>query len=210
RLQHEYTILRSLQHDNIIKALDLVVTKKESFLILPLMQGQDLFYRLGQYDHHIMPENEAKMILWQILQATQYLHHHNIIHRDIKLENVLLARPNSLSLVLCDFESSTYIQPEQELDEFRVGTLINRAPEIINELSYSFPVDCWCIGIIMYELLLGHPPFFIDRIGNRQSTMKRSHWMVLLAKTCGELLGKLLMIDPARRMKASQALQHPW
>lgn len=210
RLRHEYLILQRLDHANIIKALDFIITKHESFLILPLMKGQDLFERLHTYKPRFMPEKDGKIVMWQILQATQYLHQCNIIHRDIKLENVFFRQPDSLSLVLGDFEAATYVHRDAKITEFSVGTQTVRAPEIEHKVAYSYPVDYWCIGIIMYQILLGRLPFYFDDNMNRRIKLENSLWDVILANQSKEIIKKMIIINPDGRMKASQALLHPW
>ena len=210
RLRHEYLILRRLDHANIIKALDFITTKQESFLILPLMKGQDLFERLNAYKPRFMPENDGKIVMWQILQATQYLHQCNIIHRDIKLENIFLRQPDSLSLVLGDFEAATYVHHDIKISQFNVGTRVIRPPEMEYQIPYSFSVDYWCIGIVMYQILLGRSPFYFDDNMNRQIKLENSFWDVILANQCKEIIQKLIVLDPDGRMNPSQALHHPW
>merc|ERR1712032_1684392 len=105
-------------------------------------------------------EKECITVLHQIAKAVKYMHSKGIVHRDLKPENVLCVEPNSIKKVkLADFGISKILKQLDKTMSTSVGTVSYTAPEVLNRKNYDYTVDFWSIGVIMFILLCGYPPF---------------------------------------------------
>lgn len=149
--------------------------------------------------------------------ALNYLHHKNIVHRDIKLENVLMKTDSQedLTLKVTDFGFAKLFQPDVGMNEL-LGSPIYMAPEILNRRSYGASVDIWAAGIILHILVVGEPPF-IAQTKKEVFTMIRKLELNLWHKAwervsanCRDIVSKILIKDPKERPDAETLLKHPW
>ena len=179
-------------------------------------------------------EFEAVEMVNDLMQAVAYLHRHNIVHRDIKLENLMVAfvpltnssrttsdcpvpRRYRQMIKLADFGLAVEISTNELL--FTVcGTPTYVAPEILLEIGYSFAVDIWAAGVIAYILLCGFPPFaneendqdmLFDQIISGKFDFEGRQWTEVtdLAK---DLISAMLNVEQSERMTATQVLHHQW
>ena len=148
--------LTKLNCKNIVKLLDYFVEIENIYLVLEYCIGGDLFYFLQNKTTHILTETLAKKYVRDISKALKCCHDNNIIHRDVKLENVLIARDG---IKLADFGLSTKLQSKTQRVYGLIGTIPYLSPEITEGKSYSFKTDVWSLGILTYELLIGKDPF---------------------------------------------------
>ena len=169
-----------------------------------------------------------------LMQALAYLHRHNIVHRDIKLENLMVAfvpltnlsktneedtipRRYRQMIKLADFGLAVEISSNELL--FTVcGTPTYVAPEILLEIGYSFPVDIWAAGVIGYILLCGFPPFaneendqdmLFDQIISGKFDFGGRQWAEV-SDTAKDLITAMLNTEQSERMTAQQVLKHEW
>lgn len=181
---------------------------------MDLMTGGELFDRIVMKDHYT--ELEAKKALYQIVVAIKYCHEKNIVHRDLKPENILYETPDDNSpLKLGDFGLATMLRPNQ-LMTVACGTPGYVAPEILRGIAYGKEVDIWSIGVILYILLCGFPPFYDDnnkklfaQIVAANFSFPDPYW-TNISQNAKDLVNKLLVVDPTKRLTAEQILQHPW
>jgi serine/threonine protein kinase len=162
---------------------------------------------------------EAASIMKSLLEAVNYIHQKNIVHRDLKLDNLLVKNKENLeSIKLGDFGLSTKIDRGTEGTNSlfkNCGTFLYMSPEILRNRPYSKPVDIWSSGIIMYTLLSGLHPLFIakDTRETLQTKILSPVWefdsQVFNAKA-KDLFLKLVQMEPSKRYTASQAVRHPW
>ena len=156
-LEREINILSDLDHFTIAKLISAIETPTEIYLILEYGGANSLYNYLLSKPQHRLQESEAKLFLKVIAEATQYLHRRNIVHRDIKAENILLNRHRQLKLI--DFGFSLYNHPENKIDTF-CGTPTYMAPEIVSKIDhYPIYTDMWSLGVLFYVLLQGNYPF---------------------------------------------------
>ena len=159
--RREIEVLKMCQHPNIIKLIDLFENADYYFIVLEYMEGKDLFDYLKKRNFEI-GEARAKKIALEMALALQYLHSYGIVHRDIKLENVMMSNDtNSASSKLVDFGLSKIIGPTEKANE-PFGTMGYVAPEVLKKDPYSFTCDLWSLGCIIYALLSGSLPFDAD------------------------------------------------
>ncbi|KAL6047776.1 Calcium/calmodulin-dependent protein kinase IGa [Balamuthia mandrillaris] len=215
RLQTEMEILKKVSHPNIISLKEIYDTEEKLYLVMELVTGGELFNQivaLGSYSEKI-----AKNLVKQIVEAVKYLHDQNIAHRDLKPTNLLLSSPGSHIIKIADFGLSKILGPDSMM-QTACGTPIYVAPEVLAGEGYDKEVDCWGIGVIMYILLCGYPPFFDDgedmaqlfeQIMSGNFEFPDPYWTDISGEA-KDLIEHLLVVDPAKRYTAEQALQHPW
>ncbi|XP_073511250.1 calcium/calmodulin-dependent protein kinase type IV-like isoform X2 [Phyllobates terribilis] len=198
-----------------IKLKEIFETPSEVILILELVTGGELFDRI--VDRGYYSERDAACVVQQILEAVAYLHENGVVHRDLKPENLLYAdvSPNSL-LKIADFGLSKIIDDQIAMKTV-CGTPGYCAPEILQGSPYGPEVDMWSVGVITYILLCGFEPFF-DARGDQYMYSRilncdfefMSPWWDEISLNAKDLVQKLIVQDPKKRLTVSQALQHPW
>lgn len=204
----ELEILSLTDHPNIIKIYEYFEDKINYYLILELAQGESLFSFISKQRH--LAEEQAKRILLQLISAVNYLHNRDILHRDLKTENIMVENED-LSVKLLDFGAGVFLNKGKKLKDI-VGSYHYIAPEVLKE-SYDFKCDLWSIGVIMFLMLFGYPPFR----GNSPSQIKQgiSEYSIDFSGLgCSEdarsLLKGLLERDARSRFSAEEALDHRW
>lgn len=200
-----------LDHPNICRLLFAYEGKNDVWLVMELC-GPELYSRLCQKKSY--SEAVAAEVLLQMLQAVNYLHLHNIVHRDLKLENWMYAVGDSERLKLIDFGFSRVVSGSDETLEMPCGTLHYTPPEVLQR-RYTSKCDLWSLGVITYMLLLGRPPFRGEnnrRIAAaivRGEFSREAPWR-RLSSEAQDFVEQLLTKDPSRRPDAQRALEHPW
>ncbi|XP_027783541.2 calcium/calmodulin-dependent protein kinase type IV [Marmota flaviventris] len=211
----EIGVLLRLSHPNIIKLKEIFETPAEISLVLELVTGGELFDRIVEKGYY--SERDAANAVKQILEAVAYLHENGIVHRDLKPENLLYATPApDAPLKIADFGLSKIVE-HQVLMKTVCGTPGYCAPEILRGCAYGPEVDMWSVGIITYILLCGFEPFYDER--GDQFMFRRilnceyyfiSPWWDEVSLNAKDLVRKLIILDPKKRLTTFQALQHPW
>jgi len=212
-MMREVEILKAVKHPNIIKLKELFESPAKLYLVMELVTGGELFDRIvekGSYS-----EKDASFVMRQIIDACRYLHENNIVHRDLKPENLLLEQPKSDIVKIADFGLSKILGDEAML-KTACGTPGYVAPEVLQLNGYGKEVDMWSIGVIMYILLCGFPPFYEESnaqlfkaILEGRFSYPDPYWSSVSA-SAKDLINKLLVVDPKKRLTAEQALQHSW
>jgi len=156
-VKREITVMKNIDHKNLTKLHEVICTPKEIFIVMEFIKGISLLdYMESQVDKRIN-EREAIEIFKQIVSGIKYCHNNNIIHRDIKLENIII--DNSLNVKIIDFGFSTWTIRGQRLKLF-CGTPSYMPPEIVRKRSYNGPpIDIWSLGVLLYTMLCGVFPF---------------------------------------------------
>lgn len=155
-LRQEISILKGLRHPNIILLLDSFETEHEFCLVTEFAHGE-LFEILE--DDKNLPEKEVRKIAQQLVKSLNYLHSNRIIHRDLKPQNILFGSNGIIKI--CDFGFARSMSRNTMVLYSIKGTPLYMAPELINDNSngYNHAVDLWSLGVILYELFVGQPPF---------------------------------------------------
>jgi len=220
-IMNEVNILRKVKHPCIINLEDVIDTKDFMYIVLELAEGGELFEKIIQ--KHKFNEKEAKLHFYQLASAIQYLHASNICHRDLKPENVLLCSIDDSKPVIkvTDMGLSKLVNLGNELKTF-CGTPNYLAPEIIVMTarggSYDYKVDCWSLGVILYILLSGTPPFTDERQCDKKlrEQILTANFIFYpqlfnsVSKEAKDLITKLLKVRPEERLSANEILEHPW
>ncbi|XP_017338566.1 phosphorylase b kinase gamma catalytic chain, liver/testis isoform [Ictalurus punctatus] len=212
---HVLNVLKG--HPSIITLIDSYESATFIFLVFDLMRRGELFDYLTE--KVTLSEKETRNMMRALLEAVQYLHSLNIVHRDLKPENILLDDQGHIKL--SDFGFSVQLQPGEKLREL-CGTPGYLAPEILKcsmdetHEGYGKEVDLWACGVILFTLLAGSPPFWhrkqmlmLRMIMEGQYQFSSPEWDDR-SDTVKDLISRLLVLDPAVRLTAEQALTHPF
>jgi calcium-dependent protein kinase len=150
-IRNEIDILRRLDHPNIIRLYETFEESNNIYLVLELCSGGDLYERT-------YTEADTILVIQQLLRAVSYLHEKNIIHRDLKFENILFEnKSRNAGIKLIDFGLSKMFKEGETMDE-AIGTIYSMAPEVLAG-SYTESADIWSVGVLAFMLLCGELPF---------------------------------------------------
>ncbi|XP_018429202.1 PREDICTED: serine/threonine-protein kinase 33-like [Nanorana parkeri] len=222
-LECEVSILKRVCHKHIIHLEEVFETPKRMYLVMELCEGGELREILLRRKR--FPETETRHVIHSLASAIAYLHKKDIAHRDLKLENILVKSNENQSeeemtgnIKVTDFGLAVQkggVGSENML-QTTCGTPVYMAPEIINAHDYSQQCDIWSIGVIMYMLLCGDPPFMASSEGELFKLIKKGKlnfspavWQSV-SDAAKEVLQKLLRVDPADRITANELLDDPW
>ena len=158
-LRQEIEILRGLHHENIILLLDAFETPHEFCVVTEFAQGE--LFEILEHDR-CLPEDEVRKISQQLVRSLNYLHTNRIIHRDMKPQNILICTNGTVKL--CDFGFARAMSSNTIVLTSIKGTPLYMAPELVQEQPYNHTVDLWSLGVIIYELFVGKPPFYTSSI----------------------------------------------
>ncbi|XP_048873262.1 MAP kinase-activated protein kinase 2-like isoform X1 [Brienomyrus brachyistius] len=199
---------------------NLYQNKKCLLIVMECMEGGELFSRIQDRGDQAFTEREASEIMKSIGEAIQFLHSHDIAHRDVKPENLLYTskRPNAL-LKLTDFGFAKEIIVHNSLAT-PCYTPYYVAPEVLGPEKYDKSCDMWSIGVIMYILLCGYPPFYSKhglaispgmktRIRMGQYEFPNPEWQDV-SDEAKQLIRHLLKTEPTQRMTIMEFMNNPW
>ncbi len=204
-------------HQNILTLVDYFETMNNLYLVTDLALGGELFDRICRKGSYY--ESDAADLIRATLSAVAYLHDHGIVHRDLKPENLLFRTPeDNADLLIADFGLSRIMDEEQfHVLTTTCGTPGYMAPEIFKKTGHGKPVDLWALGVITYFLLCGYTPFDRDSdfeemqaILNADYSYQPLEYWRGVSDSAKEFIDRCLTIDPAQRMTAHEALQHPF
>jgi len=213
-MQTEIDILNQVHHPNVIQLKEMFETSTHLYLVMELVTGGELFDRIVQQGS--FNEKEASYVTKQVLSGVHYLHSIGIVHRDLKPENLLCASRDSLDIKITDFGLSKILSTEAVSMFTACGTPSYVAPEVLRCEGYDKSVDLWSIGVIVYIILCGFPPFhhennalLFELIMSGKFSFPDPYWTNISAQA-KDFLKKLLVVEVPSRMTTTSALKHPW
>uniref|UniRef100_A0A8C8FIL9 calcium/calmodulin-dependent protein kinase n=1 Tax=Oncorhynchus tshawytscha TaxID=74940 RepID=A0A8C8FIL9_ONCTS len=203
KLDREARICRLLKHSNIGEFFPFGVT------------GGELFEDIVAREYY--SEADASHCIQQILEAVLHCHQMGVVHRDLKPENLLLAsKSKGAAVKLADFGLAIEVEGEQQAWFGFAGTPGYLSPEVLRKDPYGKAVDLWACGVILYILLVGYPPFWDEDQHRLYQQIKAGaydfpspEWDTVTPEA-KDLINKMLTINPAKRITASEVLKHPW
>ena len=210
RIKREFDIIQSLDHLNIIKTHSINEDTKKYYIVMEYCEKGELFNYIVKNKR--LKENEASFFFYQIINGVEYLHNKNIVHRDMKPENLLLNQNNIIKII--DFGLSNYYDDGNLLSTL-CGSPFYSSPELINGQKYDgFSVDIWSIGISLYAMIYGYLPF---RDRNKNVLFKQISECIIeypdyscVSLVAKDLLKKILVKDPNKRLNLQQIKDHPF
>ncbi|KAK0548503.1 Cell cycle serine/threonine-protein kinase cdc5/MSD2 [Tilletia horrida] len=207
----EIMIHKSCKHPNIVRFEDSFEDHENVYFRLELCRNgsmNDIVKRRGKYT-----EAEARFFMVQIVAACQYMHTNSIIHRDLKLGNIFLDA--NMNVKIGDFGLAALLKFPEERKQTMCGTPNYIAPEVLFQKSgHSFEVDVWSVGVILYTLLVGKPPFQTNNVELIYEKIKKNEYEIpeeaAISDDSKDLIRKILTLDPAERPSLIEIMNHSW
>jgi len=223
-LENEIRILREIKHHSVVGLLDVYESDKYICLVFELCIGGDIFDWLDKEEH--LDEVRACGIIVQIAAAVEYLHGRGVVHRDLKLENILIVknaeseRKKSVYVKIADFGFATTIKKPDALIEGTCGSLNYVAPEVLTGKPYTKSCDYWSIGVILYAMLGGYLPFYAEpEDGGRAKTFRNIQQGIYdyddpdweeVGDMAKSIIDGLLTVKVSARLSCQQLTCHRW
>eukprot|EP01102_Stenamoeba_stenopodia_P011797 TRINITY_DN3648_c0_g1_i1.p1 TRINITY_DN3648_c0_g1~~TRINITY_DN3648_c0_g1_i1.p1 ORF type:complete len:930 (+),score=207.80 TRINITY_DN3648_c0_g1_i1:328-3117(+) len=214
-LQREVAIMKKMDHPNIIRLFDIYVDKPKVYMVMEFVPScDDLTVRIGEVDHY--SEGAGLNIARQIISAVEYLHRNGVAHRDLKSDNILISGPPGEEIVkITGFGLSKDFQ-DDKFSTMQFTSPTYAAPELFLDAPYDKAIDMWALGVILYEIFAGYPPFFGEsiseltkRIINVEYDFDDEVWDEVSEEGKG-LISGLLQKDPSKRLTADQCMNAAW
>ncbi|XP_060628877.2 striated muscle preferentially expressed protein kinase isoform X1 [Anolis sagrei] len=210
--RRELGILAQLDHERVVYFHDAFEKRNALIIVMELCTGDELLERIARKSS--VNESEIRSYMRQVLEGINYLHHHGILHLDIKPENLLLAEPGSDQVRICDFGNAQELTPD-EPQYCKYGTPEFVGPEIISQSPVSGVTDVWPLGVITYLCLTGISPFVgendkttLMNIRNYNVAFEESMFTGLTREAKGFVIK--VLVNDRLRPNAEQTLEHPW
>lgn len=207
----EMNLISKLDHERVLYFQD-AFQKKNAVIIITELCHEEMLDRFTRKS--IVMESDVRSCIRQLLEGVDYLHHLNLIHLDIKPDNILMADPHSDQIRICDFANTVEITPD-EAQYCKYGTPEFVAPEIVNQTPVSKATDIWPVGVIAYLCLTGVSPFAGEN--DRSSVLNIRNYNVafeesMFADLCREAKGFIIKLLVADRLRpdTQECLRHPW
>ena len=209
KLISEIKIHKSLHHPQIVAFEHYFEDTENVYILLEMCQNQTLNELLKRRKR--LTEIEVQCYIVQLIKALKYLHSHRVIHRDLKLGNLFLT--DKMELKVGDFGLATKLDFEGERKRTVCGTPNYIAPEILDGKSgHSYEVDIWSLGVIVYTLIIGKPPFETQDVKTTYKRIKMNNYSfpegAVISEAAKNLITEILVTDPSKRPTLDQILTH--
>ena len=217
-IMDEIEILKNLDHPDIVRIMEFYNTEESYFIISEYCPEGELFEQINKK----FSETQIAVMFRQILSGLAYLHSHNIVHRDLKLENILIkeiekskeTNEDLFVLKIIDFGTAKIFDKNKKVKAV-VGSSYYIAPEVLNK-KYGQECDLWSAGVILYMFIVGHAPFdgkndreIMEKVKKGNYAKNEKRW-INASNEVKDLINKLLVYEPEQRLSAFEALKHPW
>lgn len=206
RIRREIRIMSSLRHPHVVNINEVFENKDRIILVMDCADGGELY---DYINNNQLTERDARRIFRQIVSAIHYCHQNGIVHRDLKLENILLDHENNAKIA--DFGLSNYYSHNDLLKTY-CGSPLYASPEIVNGQPYHGPeVDCWSLGVVLYTLVYGTMPFDGTNFKKLRSQITTGdYYEPANPSEAAGLIRHLLTVNPAKRATMSDIVSHWW
>ena len=209
KLISEIKIHKSLHHPNIVAFEHYFEDSENVYLLIEICLNQTLNELLKRRKK--LTELEVQCYAVQIIKALKYLHSHRVIHRDLKLGNLFIS--DKMEIKVGDFGLATKLEFDGERKRTVCGTPNYIAPEILEgKAGHSYEVDIWSLGVIMYTLIIGKPPFETNNVKETYKRIKMGNYSfpehAIISEPAKDLIQSILVLDPYKRPKLDEILAH--
>ena len=217
-IRNEIDILKKLSHPNIVKIYEFYISNSHYYIVTEFCKEGELFsYIKNKYN-----ERQLAVLFYQVFSGLWYLHDNKILHRDIKLENIMISKKEKDNdtgdelfwVKIIDFGTAKIFEKNKKEKDV-VGSSYYIAPEVLRQ-NYNEKCDTWSVGVILYMMLVGRAPFdgkddeeIISKINTADYNSKEPKLMKRSPEV-RDLVSKLLQKDTSKRYSAREALNHPW
>ena len=232
RLANEISILKGINHPNIVKLIEVKKTKNHIYIVTEFCNGGSLFEKLNKYikaNRKAFSEEIVQYLMRQLVSAINYLHKNKIIHRDLKLDNILVNFPtendkNNMNMLaaqvkLIDFGFATRLKSSHHnLTNTILGTPSNMEPHMLRNMEkhqisvqgYDEKVDIWSLGTLCYEMLVGNLTFYGRNMNELYEKVKQGNYKMplWLSKEAVSFLNGMLQYDSNKRFSSDDLLRH--
>lgn len=207
RVRQEVTIHSRLKHPSILELFTFFEDVNFVYLILELCHNGELQQYLKK-NNEVLSEPEASHIMKQIIEGIQYLHSHNILHRDMSLSNLLFTK--NMQIKIADFGLATQLSRPDEKHLTLCGTPNFISPEVASRAQHGLEADVWGLGCLLYTLLVGTPPFEDQAIRSTLNRVVNANYRLpnFLSAEVKDLINSLLQKNPQDRIKLDMILEH--
>ncbi|KAF8596943.1 Pkinase-domain-containing protein [Ceratobasidium sp. AG-I] len=218
KVEREIEVLRTINHPNIVRLYDVIETDKYIGIVLEYASGGELFDHI--LAHRFLRERDACKLFAQLISGVSYIHQKKIVHRDLKLENLLLDRNRNVIITDFGFANRFEHRPD-DLMQTSCGSPCYAAPElVISEGEYvGSAVDIWSCGVILYAMLAGYLPFDDDPANPDGDNINLLYKYIVttpltfpdyVSQAARDLLARMLVPDPKHRADLATIMAHPW
>ncbi|KAM3160988.1 Non-specific serine/threonine protein kinase [Lachancea thermotolerans] len=208
RTIRESSLGQILYHPHICRLFEMCTMSNHFYMLFEYVSGGQLLDYIIQ--HGSLRERSARKFARGIASALQYLHLNNIVHRDLKIENIMISTSGEIKII--DFGLSNMFNPKKQLHTF-CGSLYFAAPELLKACPYTGPeVDVWSFGVVLYVLVCGKVPFDDENSSVLHEKIKQGkvEYPQHLSIEVISLLSKMLVVDPSKRATLKQVVNHQW
>ena len=213
-LENEVLVFLEVDHPNICRLLEVYEEPNSYYLVMEYCTGGELYNRLAKTVR--FTERDVARLTVQMLKALKFCHDHHICHRDLKLENwVFQNKAEDSPLKLIDFGFSKLFDPGRPMTAVH-GTVYYVAPEVLTGY-YTYKCDMWSVGVIVYMMLSGAPPFSGSEDSDVMAAVMRGEYQFApvarwqgVSQEAKDFISRLLVLNPSERFGTSNALTHPW
>ncbi|KAJ9115095.1 hypothetical protein QFC22_005423 [Naganishia vaughanmartiniae] len=218
KVEREIDVLKTVKHPNIVRLFDVIETEKYIGIILDFANGGELFDHI--LAHRYLKEKDASKLFAQLISGVHYLHQKNIVHRDLKLENLLLDKHRNV--IITDFGFANRFEHRQDdLMATSCGSPCYAAPELVvsDGLYVGSAVDIWSCGVILYAMLSGYLPFDDDPENPDGDNINLLYKYIIntpltfpdwISPTARDLMSSMLVPNPEHRCTLTEIMNHPW
>lgn len=231
---HEVAVMQNLEHTSLVQIQDFLEDDDFYYIVSEYVPGTTVMELLMKMQQSFT-EQDARAIVEQLLQAVNYIHGEGVVHRDVTLENLLLVKPpvvkkednkaetsstmsKKSKIKLCDFGLARRVPAPRSVTRC-CGTPLYMSPEVLKHIPYDQTADMWSIGVLVYMLLVGTPPFVASSEKELFSKIRLGEWSFppasasatnIISDSAKELVRKLLVVEPIQRWTAREALGAAW
>ena len=215
RIENEIKVHSKLKHNNIVELYTVFEDDDAVYVVMELCAQGNLYKYLKLYG--TLNEKEAAFIMHQLLLALEYMHTIGIVHRDLKLSNILISdigdgEANELNVKLCDFGLAVILEHPDEEHFTLCGTPNYIAPEVAMQRSHGLPADLWSVGCLFYSMVVGAPPFEQGDVKHTLQKIVTGEYSEPsgISENALDFMRSLLDINPLKRASVTEILSHPF